>query len=126
MKSKNRTLDNFISLTTQAVELEDIFESTDDEREYIDHNMALIKRLNFQAKVKLGKMKNERAQSIISVLAQRYNEGTIELKKMLQSIILAHNPQFQFRKLEKLEESDLLDLLGDVELLKKLEDIDEQ
>lgn len=122
----NNSIDNFNKLMDETTSFDDIFDNNTQAEQFLNEKLALIKQLNFKAKVELGKMKSSKvAANYDEKIADLYNSGKNEIRDLLQAKILSYNPQFQFRKLEKLDASDLKDLLDDVEILKIIENLEE-
>lgn len=93
--------------------------------QFTNDSLALIRKLNFKAKVELGKIKNQKANDLIkNKVLNALERGTEEMRQKLISLIHSKNPQFQFRKLKDLDEVDLDDLLNDIDILNALEEID--
>lgn len=122
----NNSIYNFNKLMDETTSFDDIFDNNTQAEQFLNEKLALIKQLNFKAKVELGKMKSSKvAANYAEKIADLYNSGKNEMRELLQAKILSYNPQFQFRKLEKLDASDLKDLLDDVEMLKIIENLEE-
>lgn len=122
----NNSIDNFNKLMDETTSFDDIFDNNTQAEQFLNEKLALIKQLNFKAKVELGKMRSSKvAADYAEKIADLYNSGKNEIRDLLQAKILSYNPQFQFRKLEKLDASDLKDLLDDVEMLNIIENLEE-
>lgn len=122
----NNSIYNFNKLMDETTSFDDIFDNNTQAEQFLNEKLALIKKLNFKAKVELGKKKSSKvAANYAEKIADLYNSGKNEMRELLQAKILSYNPQFQFRKLEKLDASDLEDLLDDVEMLKIIENLEE-
>ena len=134
MNKKAEKIDNFFELSNEAFESdnESVYEDLGVLKEdYLNDKMKMIKRLKLKSQSQLNKAKNESLLEIALQKVKRIIDSSNEtLKSNLESLILKHSPQFQFRNIEKLDESDLKELLSDlnvidiIENLERLDDVD--
>ncbi len=87
----------------------------------------LAKKIQFLAKAKLNKEKEgnlmQKAQEKLKDLIQKGSEQQIVLlKKMLQQ----KGVKFQFRSLKKLSEKDVEDIFKDINLVRLMEEIEQE
>src|SRR5688500_370108 len=73
-----------------------------------------IKQLLFQEEVQLKKNK---LHNLYEKAVTMLNAGTSETKEMILSILRQKSPGLQFRNLEKLDEENLRQILGQTEIL---------
>lgn len=131
MKANNKLNEElFNELTFEAIQEDkayDVFEDFSiDKDQFINDNLAYIKKLNFKAKVELGKLKNDKAKDILkNKIAKVLEQGKENVRLNLISLIQTKNPQFQFRKLENLDESDLHELLEDIDFLNSIDEMED-
>jgi len=99
--------------------------------DYLNSKMKMIKRLKLKSQSQLNKVKNENAlEKALQKLKNVIDSKNETLKSNLESLILERSPQFQFRNIEKMDESDLKELFCDlnvidiIENLEKLDDVD--
>ena len=134
MNNKADKIDKFFELSNEAFESdnESVYEDLGVSKEdYLNNKLKMIKRLKLKSQSQLNKAKNdnmlEKALQKIKDVIDSNNET---IKQSLEGLILARSPQFQFRNIEKLEESDLRELFSDlnvidiIENLEKLDNVD--
>ena len=134
MNNKADKIDKFFELSNEAFESdnESVYEDLGVSKEdYLNNRLKMIKRLKLKSQSQLNKTKNdnmlEKALQKIKNVIDSKNEA---IKQSLEGLILARSPQFQFRNIEKLDESDLKELFSDlnvidiIENLEKLDDVD--
>ncbi len=134
MNIKADKIDKFFELSNEAFESdnESVYEDLGVSKEdYLNNKLKMIKRLKLKSQSQLNKAKNdnmlEKALQKIKSVIDSKNEA---IKQSLEELILARSPQFQFRNIEKLDESDLKELFSDlnvidiIENLEKLDNVD--
>jgi len=134
MNKKAEKIDKFFELSNEAFEsdnesvYEDLGVSKDD---YLNAKIKMIIRLKLKSQSQLNKIKNESVlEKALQKVKSVIESNNVALKSNLESLILARSPQFQFRNIEKLDESDLKELFSDlnviniIENLEKLDDAD--
>ncbi|MCD4745633.1 MAG: hypothetical protein K8R58_04985 [Bacteroidales bacterium] len=134
MNNKADKIDKFFELSNEAFESdnESVYEDLGVSKEdYLNNKLKMIKRLKLKSQSQLNKAKNdnmlEKALQKIKSVIDSNNEV---IKQSLEGLILARSPQFQFRNIEKLDESDLKELFSDlnvidiIENLEKSDDVD--
>ena len=134
MNNKADKIDKFFELSNEAFESdnESVYEDLGVSKEdYLNNKLKMIKRLKLKSQSQLNKAKNdsmlEKALQKIKSVIDSNNEA---IKQSLEGLILARSPQFQFRNIEKLDESDLKELFSDlnvidiIENLEKLDNVD--
>lgn len=134
MNNKADKIDKFFELSNEAFESdnESVYEDLGVSKEdYLNNKLKMIKRLKLKSQSQLNKAKNdnmlEKALQKIKSVIDSNNEA---IKQSLEGLILARSPQFKFRNIEKLDESDLKELFSDlnvidiIENLEKLDNVD--
>ena len=134
MNNKANKIDKFFELSNEAFESdnESVYEDLGVSKEdYLNNRLKMIKRLKLKSQSLLNKAKNdnmlEKALQKIKSVIDSNNEV---IKQSLEGLILACSPQFQFRNIEKLDDSDLKELFSDlnvidiIENLEKLDNVD--
>jgi hypothetical protein len=134
MNNKADKIDKFFELSNEAFESdnESVYEDLGVSKEdYLNNKLKMIKRLKLKSQSQLNKAKNdnmlEKALQKIKSVIDSNNEA---IKQSLEGLILARSPQFHFRNIEKLDESDLKELFSDlnvidiIENLEKLDNVD--
>ncbi len=134
MNNKADKIDKFFELSNEAFESdnESVYEDLGVSKEdYLNNRLKMIKRLKLKSQSQLNKAKNdtmlEKALQKIKSVIDSKNEA---IKQSLEELILVRSPQFQFRNIEKLDESDLKELFSDlnvidiIENLEKLDNVD--
>lgn len=134
MNNKADKIDKFFELSNEAFESdnESVYEDLGVSKEdYLNNRLKMIKRLKLKSQSQLNKAKNdnmlEKALQKIKSVIDSKNEA---IKQSLEELILARSPQFQFRNIEKLDESDLKEIFSDlnvidiIENLEKLDNVD--
>ena len=134
MNNKADKIDKFFELSNEAFESdnESVYEDLGVSKEdYLNNKLKMIKRLKLKSQSQLNKAKNdnmlEKALQKIKSVIDSKNDA---IKQSLEELILARSPQFQFRNIEKLDESDLKELFSDlnvidiIENLEKLDNVD--
>ena len=128
MNKKAEKIDIFFELSNEAFESdnESVYEDLGVSKEdYLSDKLKMIKRLKLKSQSQLNKAKNdnmlEKALQKVKSVIDSNNEA---LKKNLEGLILARSPQFQFRNIEKLDESDLKELFSDLNVIDIIENIE--
>jgi len=134
MNNKADKIEKFFELSNEVFESdnESVYEDLGVLKEdYLNNKLKMIKRLKLKSQSQLNKAKNdnmlEKALRKIKSVIDSNNET---IKQSLEGLILARSPQFQFRNIEKLDESDLKELFSDlnvidiIENLEKLDNVD--
>jgi len=131
MNNKADKIDKFFELSNEAFESdnESVYEDLGVSKEdYLNNKLKMIKRLKLKSQSQLNKAKNdnmlEKALQKIKSVIDSKNDA---IKQSLEELILARSPQFQFRNIEKLDESDLKELFSDlnvIDIIENLEKID--
>jgi len=134
MNNKADKIDKFFELSNEAFESdnESVYKDLGVSKEdYLNNKLKMIKRLKLKSQSQLNKAKNdtmlEKALQKIKSVIDSKNEA---IKQSLEELILVRSPQFQFRNIEKLDESDLKELFSDlnvidiIENLEKLDNVD--
>ena len=128
MNKKANKIDKFFELSNEAFESdnESVYEDLGVLKEdYLNDKLNMIKRLKLKSQSQLNKAKNdsmlEKALQKIKSVIDSNNEA---IKQSLEGLILARSPQFQFRNIEKLDESDLKELFGDLNVIDIIENLE--
>jgi len=134
MNNKADKIDKFFELSNEAFESdnESVYKDLGVSKEdYLNNRLKMIRRLKLKSQSQLNKAKNdtmlEKALQKIKSVIDSKNEA---IKQSLEELILVRSPQFQFRNIEKLDESDLKELFSDlnvidiIENLEKLDNVD--
>lgn len=91
------------------------------EKECVDNAMKLVRRQLFLAKAAAGKERNAR---LIDRFVELVNGSGCQSDN-LRSVLRTQMPAFQFRKLDKLSDEQVSQILSDVVILQILEEEDE-
>lgn len=128
MKTQHDIIDKFFELSQEAYE-----ESNDSiydelgisKEEYFNDELKIIKRFKLKSKVIANKVKNE---SMLNYALQKIQDviksSNEKIKMDLEQLILQRSPQFQFRNIEKLDKDDLSELLGDLNIIEIIEELE--
>ncbi len=130
-KSMNRFIDNLnrlsINITDSDFEMaKEYLEELDiNPEEIMEHGVNVFKRISFLAKAKANQLRDE---SLIARLQNKIQESFVLNAKLtgqiLQNALSEKNIAFQFRNLEKWSEDEIREVLGDIDLVKLLEDLE--
>lgn len=128
MKTKANKINIFIELSIEAFETDN--ESVYEElgvlkADYLNDKLKMIKQMKLKSISQLNKAKNERLIEIALQKVQGMIKSTNEnIKEGLEQLIHKRSPQFQFRNIEKLDTTDLKELLSDLNLIEMIEDLE--
>ncbi|NOQ71163.1 MAG: hypothetical protein GQ574_04115 [Crocinitomix sp.] len=106
------------------INLDSCLNLPNDELEKYDNenNLSFIKRQRFKCHAKLNKEKNINLLARASAAVIEKIQGLSALSsEALKEILVQKRPQMQFRNFNKLEDSDLREILTDILLLEDLE-----
>ncbi|RZT92377.1 hypothetical protein EV201_2853 [Ancylomarina subtilis] len=128
MKIKANKIDKFFELSNEAFESdnESVYEDLGISKEdFLSNKLKMIKRLKLKSRAQINKAKND---SLLEIALQKVqsiiNSANEGVKEELERLILARSPQFQFRNIEKLEKDDIKELLGDLDVIDIIEDLE--
>ncbi len=128
MKMKSNKIDNFFELSIEAFESdnESVYNNLGVSKEdYLNDKLKMIKQLKLKSKVQINKAKNEKMLEMALQKVQNIVKSANDsIKESLESLILTRSPQFQFRNIEKLDAADLKELLGDIDLIEIIEELE--
>lgn len=128
MKTQKDIVDKFFELSKEAYEEtnESIYEELGVSKEdYLNEKLKMIKRNKLKAKVALNKAKNENMLNYaLQKIRYIIKSSDKKLKENLEQLILQRSPQFQFRNIEKLDKNDLSELLGDLNIIEIIEELE--
>lgn len=85
---------------------------------YVSKTMKLLKQKMFQAKVAAGRAKSNR-------IIERYKEVIVGIgttSDNLRTYMTSHYPAVQYRNLDKMTDSQIMQIAQDIEILKMLDD----
>ena len=128
MKTKANKINIFIELSIESFETDN--ESVYEElgvlkADYLNDKLKMIKQMKLKSISQLNKAKNERLIEIALQKVQGMIKSTNEnIKEGLEQLIHKRSPQFQFRNIEKLDTTDLKELLSDLNLIEMIEDLE--
>jgi len=131
-KSMNRFIDNYHSLSINITDgdlemaIEYLKEMDIDPDEIMKHGVKEFKRISFLAKAKANQLHDE---SLIVRLQIKIKESLARNAKLtgqiLQNALSEKKVSFQFRSLEKWSEEEIREVLGDIDLVKLLEELED-
>ncbi len=128
MNKITEKIDKFFELSYEAFEsdnksvYEDLGVSKED---YLNDKMKMIKRLKLKSQSKLNKAKNESMlEKALQKVKNVIHSNNEVLKSNLEKLIMAQSPQFQFRNIEKLDDSDLKELFSDLNVIDIIENLE--
>jgi len=129
MNKKADIIDKFFELSNEAFESdnESVYEDLGVSKEdYLNDKLKMIKRLKLKSQAQLNKVKNEsRLEIALQKIKSIIESNNTAIKESFENLILARSPQFQFRNIEKLDESDLRELFSDLNVIDIIEDLEE-
>ena len=115
--------DKINSIDAASMTPEELFaEFGTTEQEYVDMAMKLVRKQMFLAKAAAGK---ERSNRLIERFLELFN-GVGQQSENLRATLQTSMPAFQFRKLDKLSDEQVSQILSDVTILQILEEEDEK
>jgi len=99
-------------------------EGLDPEKE-LEHGLKQIKKLQFLAKAKLNKAKDESLlEMAFAKLKQSISDNAQKTGDILKGFLQSKNPALQYRKLEKWTDEEIRDVLQDIDLVQLLEELE--
>lgn len=99
-------------------------EGLDPEKE-LEHGLKQIKKLQFLAKAKLNKAKDEGLlEMAFAKLKQSISDNAQKTGDILRGFLQSKNPALQYRKLEKWTDEEIRDVLQDIDLVQLLEELE--
>jgi hypothetical protein len=132
MNKKAYKGDKFFELSNEAFESnnESVYEDLGVSKEdYLNAKLKMIKRLKLKSQAQMNKAKNDNMLEIaLKKIKNIFDSGNMAVKHNLEKLIIARSPQFQFRNIEKLDESDLKELFNDlnvIDIIENLEKLDD-
>ena len=125
METIINNINKFFELSQEAFEADiESFENENDNLQ-LETRLKLIKKLKLKPLSEINKYKNNTLYKIALKKNQDgFYSGNNSHKLSLQQFFRMRSPQFQFRNIENLNEYDLKDLLSDIDLIKIIEDLD--
>jgi deoxyhypusine synthase len=128
MKGQLDIIDKFFMLSNDAYEEtnESIYEELHVSKEdYLNDKLKMIKRFKLKSKVIANKAKNEKLFNLAIQRIQDVIKSSDEkLKEKIEQLIFQRSPLFQFRNIEKLDKEDLIELLGDLNIIEIIEELE--
>lgn len=128
MNNKADKIDKFFELSNEAFELENesVYEDLGVSKEdYLNDKLKMIKRLKLKSRAQLNKAKNDNMlETALQKIKSVINSNNTTVKQGLEKLILIRSPQFQFRNIEKLDESDLKELFSDLNVIDIIENLE--
>jgi len=128
MNIKLNKIDKFFGLSNEAFESdnESVYETLGfSKKDYLNEKLKMVKRLKLKSMAQFNKAKNESMlEKALQKIKQIIDLKNNTIKQTLENLILTRSPQFQFRNIEKLDESDLRELLSDLNLIDIIEELE--
>lgn len=128
MNIKLNKIDKFFELSNKAFDSdnESVYETLGfSKKDYLNEKLKMVKRLKLKSMAQLNKAKNESTlEKALQKIKQIIDLKNDTIKQTLENLILTRSPQFQFRNIEKLDESDLRELLSDLNLIDIIEELE--
>lgn len=116
-------IDSLLNITNEHPELlDDLLLEEGYDPEKLEHNgFSKIKGLLFRAQVA---QKKEQQENLYAKALTIFETAKADTKELILSLLKERAPKLQFRNLEKLEESDLKQILNESDILDLMEQID--
>ncbi|MFR3216429.1 MAG: hypothetical protein ACLTWE_08035 [Dysgonomonas mossii] len=128
MKTKGNKIDAFFELSNEAFESDnkEIYDELGVSKDvYLESKLKMIKKMKMKSIAQYNKAKNQSLLEKALEKMQKVISSTNEnLKEELERLIHKRSPQFQFRNVQKLDVNDLKELLGDIDILEIIDELE--